>query len=470
MSGVNLRRVLAGEEGGVVRGLLGKMESRVTILSPDGGIILGEGSEKGKNRVPVVLEEEILGWVSGDGSLDAVASLILLLARQEKERRELARETLEKYREIHLLYRMSKRMTDRLDLVEVGNLVLEEARRSIPAAGGSVMLLNSASGLLEILAGFGHEQAVKTTFRPGEGIAGSVLLSGRAEILNHAPSDARFKPGPSRICALMCVPLGTRGRARGVINMSHERSVEYTSADFQLLKALASQAASAIENALLHERRVRQERIRGNLERYVPSQVVNMIMEDPNEVSLASESRHIAVLFSDIRNFSATCERLAPEEVVRHLNTYFTAMVEEIFHNRGTVNKFVGDMIVALFGAPVKTNSPERAAVRAAVSMQERIRSMKGHWIREHFHTGMGVSAGRVVVGNIGSPRHMDYTAIGDEVNVAARLQSFARGGQVLVSRTVYEAAGDLFEFRPVGLIRVKGREQPVETYEVVYS
>ncbi len=454
----------------MLRGLLGGIGDGVSILSSDGEIIVGETPDKAANRVPVILEGETLGWVSGNGSLDAVASLISLMARREKERRELARETLEKYREIHLLYRMSKRMTDRLDLAEVADLVLEEARRTIPAAGGSVMLLNSACEELEIVAGFGHEQAVKTSFRPGEGIAGSVLLSGRAELLNQAPCDSRFKPGPGRVCALMCVPLGSRNRVRGVINISHEKHVEYTAADLQLLKALASQAASAIDNALLHKRRVRQERIRGNLERYVPSQVVNLIMEEPDEVSLASENRHIAVLFSDIRNFSTTCELLAPEEVVAYLNTYFTAMVEEIFHNKGTVNKFVGDMIVALFGAPVRMDRPECAAVRAAVSMQERIRSMKERWIRENFHTGMGVSAGRVVVGNIGSPRHMDYTAIGDEVNVAARLQSFARGGQVLVSRPVYEAAVNLFTFRPIGPVRVKGRQRPVETYEVVYS
>jgi class 3 adenylate cyclase len=267
----------------------------------------------------------------------------------------------------------------------------------------------------------------------------------------------------------MCVPLRSKGRVLGVINMSHVDGCDYTAADLQLLGALAAQAASAMENAILHERRMRQERIRGHLERYVPSQVIDLILQDPDHVSLASESRHIALLFSDIRNFSSTCERLAAEEVVEHLNRYFSAMVEEIFENRGTVNKFVGDMIVALFGAPVEIENPEQAAVRAAVAMQERLRRVEDPWIRNRFHTGVGLSSGSVVVGNIGSPRHMDYTAIGDEVNVAARLQSLARGGQVLVSRRVREAAGDRFRFRPLGAFRVKGRQRPVEAYEVVY-
>lgn len=469
MGVVNIRRVLAGEEGGVVKDLLGSLGNHVSVRSPDGKIVIGSDNAQENERVPVVFGGEILGYVSGREGLDAVASLIRLLATRYQERRELARETLEKYREIHLLYRMSERISECLGLDDVALLVLEEARNNIAACCGSVMLLNSNSGSLEVVAGFGKEQPHKTTFRPGEGIAGSVLLSGKAELLNHARLDSRFKPGPGPH-ALICTPLRGKNRIHGVINISHDIGVEYAAADLQLLKLLASQAASAIENVLLHERRVRQERIRGNLERYVPSQVVNLILEEPNDISLASENRHVAVLFADIRGFSSTCESLAPERVVAYLNMYFTAMVDEIFQHKGTVNKFVGDMIVALFGAPVKMDRPERGAVRAAVAMQRRMRSMKEPWIRAHFHTGMGVSAGMAVVGNIGSPRHMDYTAIGDEVNVAARLQSMARGGQVLVSRAVYEVSKDLFAFRPVGLVRVKGRKRPVETYEVVYS
>jgi len=467
-----LKRILGGVEGRELGDLLSRLGGRLSVITGDGEIILGEGGEQAghkADRVPVIVEGDSIAWVSGSGDLGSVASLLSLLVKREQEKRALGREALSKYREIHLLYRMSERMAERVDLEGVADLVLEEARRAIPATSASVMLLNSESGGLELTAAFGQEQPDKTALRPGEGIAGSVILSGRAELVNNAPSDPRFKPGSSRFNALMCVPLKCKERVRGVINMSHNKDVEYTAADLQLLTALASQAASAIENVILQERRVQQERIRGNLERYVPSQVVNLILENPKEVSLDSESRHIAVLFSDIRDFTYTCENLAPEQVVAHLNTYFTAMVEEIFQNQGTVNKFVGDMIVALFGAPVRMESPERSAVQAAVCMQERIRTMQEPWIREHFHTGMGVTSGRVVVGNIGSPRHMDYTAIGDEVNVAARLQSSARGGQVLVSRKVYEEALDMFEFRPMGPVRVKGRRRPVDTYEVVY-
>jgi adenylate cyclase len=144
-------------------------------------------------------------------------------------------------------------------------------------------------------------------------------------------------------------------------------------------------------------------------------------------------------------------------------------MVEEIFEHRGTVNKFVGDMIVALFGAPFTLPESEKCAIEAAIAMQKRIQSNSTPWIRDHFHTGIGISSGKVIVGNIGSPQHMDYTAIGDEVNTASRLQSLAQAGQILVSRNVYNVTQDVFEFREMGSLKVKGKQNSVEVFEVVY-
>ena len=469
MGSVTLSKILRRETRDVVSHVLRMFGTPVAVLGPDGEPLVTTGSCSAMNRVPVALDGEILGWVSGDGCALPVAALVGLLAKQEQERRELGRETLERYKEIHLLYRMGERISQRLDLHGVAELVVDEALRSIPATGASVMLLSEDDSRLEIVAGFGEEQACKTSLGPGRGIAGDILVTGRAEIVNHALLDPRYQPGPGGGHALLCAPLKGKDRIFGVINVSNRQAVEYTASDLNLLGALAFQAASAIENAILHEKRIRQERIRGNLERYVPSQVVDLLLDAREDVSLASESRYIAVLFSDIRDFSTTCEDLDPKDVVAHLNTYFTAMVHEIFRNHGTVNKFVGDMIVALFGAPVPLESPEKAAIRTAVAMQQRLRTLEEPWIREHFHTGIGVSAGRVVVGNIGSPQHMDYTAIGDEVNVAARLQAEAKGGQILVSRSVRDAVPDAFSFRDMGPIRVKGRRRPVETYDVMY-
>lgn len=144
-------------------------------------------------------------------------------------------------------------------------------------------------------------------------------------------------------------------------------------------------------------------------------------------------------------------------------------MVDVIFTHEGTVNKFVGDMIVSMFGAPNKLVDSERKAIETAIAMQQRLRNFPGDWIRENFITGIGISSGEVIVGNIGSPQHMDYTAIGDQVNVASRLQSIAQGGQILVSRSIYDLTQELFDFKEVGFVKVKGKKTKVEIFEVIY-
>ncbi|HEO66036.1 MAG TPA: adenylate/guanylate cyclase domain-containing protein, partial [Spirochaetes bacterium] len=179
---------------------------------------------------------------------------------------------------------------------------------------------------------------------------------------------------------------------------------------------------------------------------------------------------HITILFSDIRNFTATCENLDAEKVVSNLNEYFAHMVDVIFDHGGTVNKFVGDMIVALFGAPTQMKDSEKRAIETAIKMQQCLKTMSNLWIRGNFHTGIGINSGEMVVGNIGSPRHMDYTAIGDEANIASRLQALAKPGQILVSKSIYETTKDDFKFNSLGFTKVKGKEKDIELFEVLYQ
>jgi class 3 adenylate cyclase len=265
------------------------------------------------------------------------------------------------------------------------------------------------------------------------------------------------------------VPLKVKGQVIGVLNFSNVDPIHYTAADLKLITTLASQAAAAIDNALLHANKLKEERIKSNLERYVAPQVVQSILESRGDISLNPVRRDLVILFSDIRNFTTQCEELPPETIVGYLNEYFTHMVEVIFQHQGTVNKFVGDMIVALFGAPSPLVDSERKAIEAAIAMQRQIQAIPTPWIRDNFHTGIGISSGEVIVGNIGSPQHLDYTAIGDEVNIASRLQSLAQGGQILVSRGIYNATQDLFTFKEYGSMTVKGKKKSVEVFEVMY-
>ncbi len=467
---INLKRVLAKKEiSSILSELIRTIDTPISIWDLEGKPLIENGSTQLLDKHPVELAGEVIGWVIGTEKASPVASLLSYLAKNEFETKTLARETLDRYKEINLIYNISGKITACLDLKEVAKLVIDEARRLRAGDNGSLMLVNKETGKFEVIAAFGQQSNTKAPIEIGQGIAGNVVLTGRGEIINDVGSDPRFVKGHNKVNSMICVPLKIHERAIGVINISSEEPFNYTAADLKLFMSLASQAASAIENAILHENKLKQERIKSNLERYVNSQLVEAILNDQGDISLAPAKRNITILFSDIRNFTSKCEELEPEKIVEYLNEYFTHMVEVIFSHGGTVNKFVGDMIVAMFGAPSTLVDSERRAIETAIEMQNRIKQIPVPWIRNNFITGIGISSGEVVVGNVGSPQHMDYTAIGDKVNVASRLQSIAKGEQILVSRNIYEVTKHLFEFKEIGSVQVKGKKEAIEVFEVVY-
>ncbi len=471
MAAITLKRLLRKKEfSSVVHSLMAALDTPVWIQGSDGSPLMGQPQGDSSQRFAIQFQEEILGWAcSPSPQAAAIAELLSYSLDQEFAKKQLAQETLDKYKELNLIYKLGDRISANLELVAVANLILQEAQEILETSNGSVMLVNEDTQQLDVIAAFGGESFPKLSLKIGEGIAGNVASTGKAEIINNVQADQRYVPSAHNLRSLMCVPLKGQEKILGVINISNHESVQYTAADLKLLGVLASQAAIAIENAILHEQKLSEERIKNHLERYLASQVVEAILELEEDISLNPRKRNVSILFSDIRNFTSKCEELAPEQIVNYLNEYFTHMVDVIFKHDGTVNKFVGDMILALFGAPSNLLNSEQKAIQTAINMQQRIARIPEHWIRENFHTGIGITSGQVVVGNIGSPRHMDYTAIGDEVNVASRLQGIATGGQILVSRSVYEASKDQFDFKDFGTVAVKGKKKSVEIFEVVY-
>ncbi len=476
----SLKRIVSRKENAaLLKEMLRLIPSEVSIIDHEDRILLGESVATMVvpvspvsllSKFPIQSASGIIGWVVGDSSSgQSIATLLNYLVTTEMEKKSLATDTLEKYKEINLLYRVSSELGSYLDIPAIADFILSEARRLIDSTSGCLLLLNSAEDQLEKVAAFGQDATSIMNWEVTSGIIGDIIAHSSAEIINEAVEDARFIPRDYPLGSLLCTALNVKGKVIGVIVISHESEISYTAGDLKLLISIASQAAAAIDNALLHEHKLREERIKTNLGRYVASEVVEAIFESRGEISLAPTKKDVTILFSDIRNFTTQCELLAPEQIVEYLNEYFTAMVEEIFSYGGTVNKFVGDMIVAMFGAPSNLENSEQKAIETAIAMQKRLKCIPIDWIRDNFNTGIGISSGDVVVGNVGSPQHMDYTAIGDEVNIASRLQSLAKGGQILVSRNIYDLNYDKFEFRNVGSLSIKGKHNPVEVFEVIY-
>jgi len=467
--------VIVDREGNLLLGkTLGEAEKALLLSNAEKITTISQNSLTSVSKFPIQtasdnLGLETLGWVVGDSSSESIAYLLNYLLNSDLEKKSLAIDGLEKYKEINLLYRVSSQLGSYLNIPAIADFVLQEASRLIISTSGCLLLINQAGDQLEKVAAFGQETYSSKAWEINLGIVGDIIAHDNAEIVNGVEQDSRFLPRDYPLGSLLCTALTVKGKVIGIIYISHESNITYTAGDLKLLIAIASQAAAAIDNALLHEHKLREELIKTNLGRYVASNVVEAIFDSKGEISLAPIKKDVTILFSDIRNFTTQCELLAPEQIVEYLNEYFTAMVEEIFSYGGSVNKFVGDMIVAIFGAPSHLENREQKAIETAIAMQKRLNLMPVDWIRNNFHTGIGISSGDVVVGNVGSPQHMDYTAIGDEVNIASRLQSLAKGGQILVSRSVYELNQDKFEFKSVGSLNVKGKHNAIEVFEVIY-
>ncbi len=218
----------------------------------------------------------------------------------------------------------------------------------------------------------------------------------------------------------------------------------------------------------LHER----EMYKTQFERYVSHQVARKILSNPAKTFWAAERRRVTVLFCDIRGFTALAERQDPEEVISQLNRFFSEMIDIVFQYEGTVDKFMGDAIMAIFGAPLSSGVDEERALLAALAMQKKVIELNAQWLLEGiqgFRIGIGINTGDVVIGNIGSERRMEYSAIGDTVNTAARLEALNKeyGTSLLISETTYLAVSKLVQVRFVSTETLRGRQTPIGVYEV---
>ncbi|MDH7498768.1 MAG: adenylate/guanylate cyclase domain-containing protein [candidate division NC10 bacterium] len=218
-----------------------------------------------------------------------------------------------------------------------------------------------------------------------------------------------------------------------------------------------------------------KRRIRSAFQRYVPPAVVDEILSHPDKLKFGGEKRELTVLFSDIRDFTSYSERYPPEQVVEILNEYLTAMVEVIFRHQGTLDKFVGDEIMALYGAPIYYPHHAEAACLSALEMVAELERLHEKWKkegREGFEIGIGINTGDMVVGNLGSSQLFDYTVIGDNVNLGARLEAINKNYQtryhIILSESTYQQVRDRAQVRQLDAVKVKGKTRPVMIYELL--
>jgi adenylate cyclase len=268
-------------------------------------------------------------------------------------------------------------------------------------------------------------------------------------------------------------PMILRNEVMGVLGVSNitPDSHVFSKHDSALLSTLTDYAAIAIENArnfeAVHiERHKEREQLRGTFERLVPPSVVDRVLAHPEDLKLGGARQEISVLFADIRGYTSWSENAPPEKVVEMLNDYLSLAAEIILAWDGTLDKFFGDGLMAIFNAPKEQSDHVHRATDAALALLkagDEMRSRRG----DDLQYSIGVNLGEAVVGYIGTDRAMNYTAIGDVVNTAKRLQELAPPGKIWVEAVIIERLGDLVQAQPLGEIKIRGRKKPAFAYEL---
>ncbi len=383
------------------------------------------------------------------------------------------------------LYEMSQTLGSVFDLNAIFEKATDVIFRSTPADRVVALLAESgtAAGDLEdvaltpiaMRARDNKLEAHARRLSIGRTITRKVMKDRVALLSQDAASDEQFAGVDSIVSqgvrSTICAPLVADTRVHGALYADRlDPFAAFKPDDLELISAVAAQTAIAVENARAHERLAREEVARANYSRFLPEYVVKQMLENPDSFKLGGVNQTITILFADIRGFTRISEHAPPEKIVSLLNRYFSAMTDIIFAHGGTLDKYLGDGLMALFGAPTATPEDASNALNAAVAMQRRVLSINMELRTEGLQeigVGIGLHTGEVTVGYIGSERRSEYTAIGDAVNTASRLESNARGGDILISDATAKAAHSRYKLEPREPISVKNRQQPVALWEV---
>jgi adenylate cyclase len=377
------------------------------------------------------------------------------------------------YEKLRIAHENHRALGGARDPADVCEKVLALALAALPADGGAVLLRRGPAAPLEPAA---HRAP------PGEPallVSETLLarvLAGREAILSaDALADPRLGEAKSIVArgvrSVMAVPLvGTSQpeEVRGVIVLENRRLAgAFEPEDLDLLAAVAAQAGIALENAVLADARDR-------LARFLPPPLVEEAVRGALDVGRRGALVTATVLFADLRGFTALAERLPPEATVSLLNAFFEAMVEEVFAAEGVLDKFLGDGVMALFGVPVAAaDAGAGAALRCASRMQDRLARLSAERAaagETPLAMGIGIDTGGVIVGAMGCERRLEYTAIGDAVNVAARLCAAAAPGEVLCGDATAARAPRDTALEPVAPLEVKGKARPVRPFRAVHG
>jgi adenylate cyclase len=385
-----------------------------------------------------------------------------------------------------LLYQVSRALGDKTAVDDVTQCVLDLVLQIDGAERGYAMLLtedslrdapHAASNYTFLPAILRYRQAPKTTtpqMTLSRAIIQQVMESKGPLLVMDAKEDARFSGSQSMAMSgmqsAMCAPLSSRDRVFGLLYVDNlSKRGTFLQEDLEVFAVIAAQAGLVIDRVMAKSEVMRQGVQLSALERFLSPAISRKISAEAADIRLGGESQRITLLFADVRGFTTMAEKMKPREAVEVLNEFFERMTNVIFEHDGTLDKYLGDGLMALFGAPFALQNDAEAAVRAAVNMQKSLAELNMISGKSPLNIGIGIHTGEAVVGFLGTERRMDYTAIGDTVNVASRLTSQAGPGQIVISTATYSQICREIPCCQLSAMKLKGRDEPIEVHEVLW-
>jgi adenylate cyclase len=378
-----------------------------------------------------------------------------------------------------VLVQVAKALLQSDDLNSLLNTVMEMIFKYLPVERGLIILFDEDGTPVPKLTRF-LDASEARDIPISRTILKMVAEQQVSLMTSNALEDARLLGGKSiaihGIRSAMCVPLWNRQRVIGAVQVDSSIHIgSFNEEDLDLLTALANFAAVAIERAQLSEKIEQERKIRSKMERYHSPAVIDEIVKgvisaDESEIRAAE----VSILFADISGFTTVSETKAPEEVAEFLSHFFSCAVESIFAYGGTLDKFIGDAVMAFFGAPIPQDDHADRAILAGLMMQRLV----GDWNSEREKSDLppvrirvGINSGPAVVGNVGTEKRVDYTVLGSAVNIASRLESgVAKPGQVVISQNTIDRTLGSFETEALGEFALKGLQQKLPVFAVLSS
>lgn len=377
------------------------------------------------------------------------------------------------------LYNFGEQFLSSTSEQEVFDRLVEIVVKETGATRVSVMWYQQQEKCLRVVASLGIDQDIVESIRlqPGDQVAGWVYQKGKPVILNRdSQHKSIFAPLLQRrdIFSAVSFPISMQGEVLGVLNIS--QSHEYTmfsESDIELLAVVCSQAAMALANVRFRNVQQEKTRVRTLFEQYVAPEVAELLISRGSDLVSLGEIKNVTVFFADIRESTTLVQRLELHELRSFLNEFFQIFTDTIFDSHGTVDKFMGDAVLAVFGAPIALENQNLTAVKTAMRIGEQFEQLRMKWIarREDFSIidlAMGVTCGDVFLGNVGSAHRFDYTVIGTPVNVAQRIAAASPSGHIHITREVKEQIEPYVEVAEVGSMRLRGVEKLISVYSVI--